>query len=273
MHSFLETFITVYETQSFTKAAKILYLSQPTVTFRIRKLENEFGASLFIRENQKNIRPTAHANLLYKESKKHLDEWYKLLQIMQENINNKRLFQIGITKNIANQLSPLIYKIISPFLDLIQLEIFMYESDKITTLVEDNILNFGIIEKVSLNNKLDSCLIFQDELVLAGDFSKDTFFFKSTWMKNKLVNNEVLQNKKLVKLNTDDLIIEHVRIGLGIGLVSKHFLNKNIPYVELSDMDKENLLAINSIKEEDQLFLKVVEHLKYNLRYEFNNSK
>lgn len=45
----LETFLVLAECGSFTEAAKKLFCSQPTISHHIQKLEEQFGAPLFIR--------------------------------------------------------------------------------------------------------------------------------------------------------------------------------------------------------------------------------
>lgn len=44
----LEAFVAVAKKQSFSKAAKDLYLSQPTISSHIQNLENEMQTSLLI---------------------------------------------------------------------------------------------------------------------------------------------------------------------------------------------------------------------------------
>lgn len=49
----LEIFITVAETNSFSKAGKILAFSQSTISSNIALLEETVGAELFARNNKK----------------------------------------------------------------------------------------------------------------------------------------------------------------------------------------------------------------------------
>ena len=69
-------FVTAAENMSFSAAARILYVSQPTISKSIAKLETELGLSLFNRHG-KTVKLTAAGQLLYYDFK-------TLLQIVDE---------------------------------------------------------------------------------------------------------------------------------------------------------------------------------------------
>ncbi len=48
----IRTFITLYETKNFNQTAKLLFISQPTVSVRIKALEDELNCTLFTRSNK-----------------------------------------------------------------------------------------------------------------------------------------------------------------------------------------------------------------------------
>ena len=48
-----ESFLTIAEMKSITKAAQKLYMSQPSLSQYLSKLENEIGLRLFERKNNK----------------------------------------------------------------------------------------------------------------------------------------------------------------------------------------------------------------------------
>lgn len=62
---YLETFLAVHEYGNFTEAAKHLYVPQPTVTNRIRQLEEELGQPLFTRgkAGKRNVQLTSAGNV------------------------------------------------------------------------------------------------------------------------------------------------------------------------------------------------------------------
>lgn len=61
----LETFVEVSNLKSFSKAAKKLYIAQPTVTSHVQNLEKELG-TILINRSGKNMTLTEAGDLLYK---------------------------------------------------------------------------------------------------------------------------------------------------------------------------------------------------------------
>lgn len=68
----LEAFVKVAESGSFSKAAKDLYLTQPTVSAHISALERELGTRLFIR-NTKEVAMSEDGQDLYKYAKQMIE--------------------------------------------------------------------------------------------------------------------------------------------------------------------------------------------------------
>ena len=59
-----KVFLKAYECKNTTKAANELYITQPTVSYNIKELENQLNVRLFHR-NSKGIIPTEQAKVLY----------------------------------------------------------------------------------------------------------------------------------------------------------------------------------------------------------------
>ncbi|HUP43446.1 MAG TPA: selenium metabolism-associated LysR family transcriptional regulator [Thermoanaerobaculia bacterium] len=68
----LEAFCATYEEASFTRAARRLGLSQPTISSHIAALEKELGAAMFDRVGRE-VQPTRAARLLYRHARRLLD--------------------------------------------------------------------------------------------------------------------------------------------------------------------------------------------------------
>ena len=60
----LEVFVSVVKHESFSRAARELFLSQPTVSCHIQNLEKELN-TILLRRNNKLIKPTESGKILY----------------------------------------------------------------------------------------------------------------------------------------------------------------------------------------------------------------
>lgn len=75
---YLETFIDLYDSKSFSKTANNLGISEATVSYRIKELEKFFQKDLFVRGVDKTVTNTDFAIELYKEVTRFLRSIYKL---------------------------------------------------------------------------------------------------------------------------------------------------------------------------------------------------
>lgn len=77
----LEVFCQVYEERSFSKGARRLGLSQPTVSIHVKALEETLGVQLFNRLGRE-IEPTRAAHFLYEHGRPLVRDMYLLLEKM-----------------------------------------------------------------------------------------------------------------------------------------------------------------------------------------------
>src|SRR5699024_6852638 len=92
---------TLYKTQNITKAAERLYLSQPALTSRIRKLEDYYDMSIILRK-QRGITFTPEGEILTQHARKMLREQINI----EEELNNLKnqvsgTIRIGASNFIA----------------------------------------------------------------------------------------------------------------------------------------------------------------------------
>lgn len=79
----LEAFLWVVELQSFTKAARQLYMSQPAVSFQIKSLEEDLKVTLFQRRDKK-VTLTEAGRLLYPEARQILKHYQKIKSVLDD---------------------------------------------------------------------------------------------------------------------------------------------------------------------------------------------
>lgn len=85
----------IMESGSFTKAAQALYISQPTLSQRLQKVEKELGIRLFERNRFGEVTPTKAGHRFCAECKHILSHWDQLQSELQD-MNGRRSFTIGI---------------------------------------------------------------------------------------------------------------------------------------------------------------------------------
>src|SRR5699024_6675767 len=84
---------TLYDTKNITRAAKSLFLSQPTLSARLKKLEDYYGAQLIIRKRN-GITFTPEGLKLAEHAKEMLYQQRKI----EEQLNNMKDYVSGTLK-------------------------------------------------------------------------------------------------------------------------------------------------------------------------------
>ncbi|WP_457625694.1 LysR substrate-binding domain-containing protein [Persephonella sp.] len=168
----LKIFKTVADTKSFSKAAELLFLSQPTVTLQIKKIENYLGITLF-RRDKKGVILTEEGKILYEYASKILDD-YNLLEEGLSNLkeNLQRSLRIGASTTIGDFLLP---DILPSFLgkkEDIKVNLFVGNSKEIEEGILSKTFYIGLIEDEVHSNKYEQFEFFSDEIILIA--SKDT---------------------------------------------------------------------------------------------------
>lgn len=104
----LKVFCTVAELRSFTRAGEVLLLSQPAVSSQIKFLEEEFGARLFDRE-QNRVVLTEVGEVLYRRAKEILGIYDETKAEVDKLVRSaKGKLVIGATSTIGKYYLPLV---------------------------------------------------------------------------------------------------------------------------------------------------------------------
>lgn len=100
----MQTLLIVAESQNFTKAAQALAMTQPAVSHHIKMLEEELGATLFVRgKNGLLLTPQGEIALRYARRIKALDEKMRLeLQNIDTYLTN---LKVGLTHTSESNLT------------------------------------------------------------------------------------------------------------------------------------------------------------------------
>ena len=80
----LEAFVKVTESGSFSKAAKLLFLTQPTVSAHISSLEKELDSRLFVR-NTKEVKLSEEGKQLYQYARQMVELEKEIEQVFSKD--------------------------------------------------------------------------------------------------------------------------------------------------------------------------------------------
>lgn len=162
----LKIFKTVADLKSFSKAAEILFLSQPTITLQIKKIENYLGITLFQRRKN-DLELTEEGKILYEYASKILDDYTQMENVISSKFSvSKNFLIIGASSTIGEYFLP---NILSDFYkdnpDL-KLNLFIGNSKEVADGVLSKVFNIGLIEDNIESNKFDIRPFYQDEIIL-----------------------------------------------------------------------------------------------------------
>ena len=102
------TFLAVYRTGSFTRAAEQLHVTQPAVSQHIRQLEAHYGCALFSKTGR-GVEPTPAGQLLYRALDVAENDETRLraeLAALQGEKNARPPLRLGCTRTIADYVAP-----------------------------------------------------------------------------------------------------------------------------------------------------------------------
>ena len=143
----LEYLITVAELGHFTKAAKKCYVSQPTLSTQLKKLEDQLGVVIFERDN-KNVMLTQAGIKIVNQAKQVLLEAKELTMIAKNSANPlSGKFKLGIIPTIGPYIIPDVLKLVKKELSNIKLIIV---EDVVENLVQD--LRSGELDAVVVSS-------------------------------------------------------------------------------------------------------------------------
>lgn len=155
----LEIFVTLYQTLSVTKTAKIHYSSEPSISRSIKNLENEYNTLLFERYQHSFI-PTEKANILYEQALLLLDNYKNMNASM---LSQNTTIRIGSTLTISNTLLPSLIKS-SP--ENLRIEVTVSNGLSLQQDLLSNKLDLALIENKVNSDTLISTPFATDYLIL-----------------------------------------------------------------------------------------------------------
>lgn len=267
MLEWIDTFLKVYELKSFSLAAQSLFIAQPTVSSHIKKLEDNFNTPLFLRNGKQEIIPTPEADFLYP----------RFLQIRKElnysiaQMRNKENFQedciLACSNTTAITLLPPLMKDLMKAFPMVNFIVHLTNSKGVAEEIYSQKAHLGLLEKPINTAHLKKEILFEDELVLAGNKTENTWILreKDSGIRfyNELYLNEHDLHPRILQVDNNEVLIRLLEENVGQSIISKLSLTKDIPFEPMKNsIKKREIFLVSPIFNTTPTITKIYQWLK-----------
>lgn len=133
------------EERSINKVAKRLFMTQPSLTYRLSQMEKEIGCPLFIRNN-KGVHFTDAGNRLFSFAEKELQQYQDMKNFVTHEPNTiSGVLRIGASQSFAQSHMPAILKGFVDEYNDIEISLTTDTSDRLTKLVKKEDIHLAIV--------------------------------------------------------------------------------------------------------------------------------
>jgi DNA-binding transcriptional LysR family regulator len=162
----LEAFVQVSESGSFSKAAKELFLTQPTISAHISSLEKELNVRLFIR-NTKEVSLSDDGKDLYRYAKQ-ITDLEKAIEerFYMDSDDGKHFITIAASTIPAQYLLPKVLMCYRERYPKEQIKIMETDSSEVVTQVVDRMVDVGFTGTVLEKKHCKYIPFYKDELAV-----------------------------------------------------------------------------------------------------------
>ena len=259
----VESFVAVVQNKSFSKAAEVLYVSQPTVTSNVQKLESNLGLSLINRKT-KNIALTKGGEIFYR----YAIELINVCAKAEQSFNGYKDKMEGTLDVYASTIPeqyivPYIIRDFRKEFPSVRFSVRHKDSEAVLEEILLGAINFGFVGAKSMSDNIEYIDFYNDRLVLIA--SPDKKVVKNPVSVESLVGENILLReegsgtrqllvnalkKRNLDLNIFGLQMTHesletikrlVILGEGISFISEIAVKREVESGELKQYEVQDL--------------------------------
>ncbi len=286
----LRVFLSVARCRSYSRAAEELFVSQPTVSLLVKKLEEELGTDLFDRLG-KQIHLTEAGEILFTYARKIFTLVEEAQSALAElsNLHKGRL-TLGASTTPGIYLLPGVLGSFKKAFPQASITLEISNTQKVVAAVLNNQLDLGVVgEEFAVQPELHIQHLLKDELVLItapahplaktkkarpGNLAKEVFIIREQGSSTRRIMELALRQanltpQSLMEFNSAEAVKQAVAANLGISFVSKHAITAELKAgflcaVEIPGfrLERDINLIYHKDKRLSKLSLKFVDCLK-----------
>ncbi|MBN9484911.1 MAG: hydrogen peroxide-inducible genes activator [Bacteroidetes bacterium 43-93] len=190
----LEYVVAVATYKSFVAAAEKCFVTQPTLSMQIQKLEEELGVKLFDR-NKHPVAITAMGAAIVDQARVILAECEKIQELIQDQQNNVMgSFRLAVIPTIAPYILPGLLDGYSRHFPDVKLQVTEMETKQILAALRNNELDAALVSTPLEQNGIKEYPLFTEPFV--GYFSED-----EPALKKRLISPDDIDLERLWLLN------------------------------------------------------------------------
>ncbi|WP_108840662.1 LysR substrate-binding domain-containing protein [Aquimarina sp. Aq78] len=276
----------------YTKAAELCFVTQPTLTIQVKKLEDEIGTVIFDR-NTTPLTPTPIGEILIAKAKSTLREANEFQELAYDNTSSiSGQYTLGIIPTIAPNLLPLFLESFLKSNPKIKLVIKEMQTDFIIDALHNGTLDIGIVSTPLEDKTIREINLYQEpflvycndkntfgtsEIVKQDDLTPDDLLIleEGHCFRNQVLNicqdNDKNKNKAfLFESGSIQTIKNLVKAGLGYTLVPQLSVvedleNNHIKYFENPKPTREISIVVNKNFAKEKLIENLLFEIKKNI--------
>ena len=246
-----KTFYFVAKEKSITGAARVLYVTQPTVTHLIQSLEEELGCQLFIR-SKRGVALTTEGELLYQ----HIEAVYSEIAAAESDLARLKDFQTGEVSIGASETTfhYFLFDYLKKYKTAypqIHLKISNFNTFELMELIRGKKLDFGVMvcPQGYKDDELhiEPLVTFRDMLIAAGSeyqilsgravSLEELGAYPLITIERHNLTYHMLQNfyeenqqvlQPDIEFSTTDLIVPAVLNGLGVAYIPEFYAKEEL---------------------------------------------
>jgi DNA-binding transcriptional LysR family regulator len=244
---YLEGFLEVAKVRNFSRAATILYRTQPTLSQQIQRLEKEFGGKLFDRDF-KAVRLTQAGSTLRRYAEEMLALRTEALDAIGQIKENPRgSLRIGTNDATCLYVLPNALAGFRRLYPQVQVNIYRNFSHKIVEKIQEGNLEVGIVSLPRAVKGLEVIPIFSAELMVLlppdhplaeratitpEEISYYPLLLPKTGRTRKMIELLLRPHKKSLQISMElasvEIIKKYVSAGIGISLLPEAFAQAEV---------------------------------------------
>lgn len=254
----LKIFIAVCENGSITKAAEILHIAQPAVSFTISEIEKYYKVILFDRINQRLVITDAGKNLLLK-AREVLASFDDFENVARQG-SKQPTIRIGSSLTVGKTMIPEYIKKIKFFYPDVKLSVIINNTGIIERELEQGNLDFGMVEGQVMSSRIRAVAFGADRLAAVcavnyeipdktelSDLQVHNLLFREKGSASRELLDNVfslhhLSVSPMMESVSNEAILAAAAAGLGIailpeGLISSYLASGQLRRIEIAGIN------------------------------------